>query len=62
MNGRIRSLAAVALAAAAVLGAGCAPQLDRIEVGVQENRGIWYVSKLRSKICPFLKWISSLRA
>lgn len=38
MNGRIRSLAAVALVATAALGAGCAPQLDRIEVGVQENR------------------------
>ncbi|MFO7610078.1 MAG: tetratricopeptide repeat protein [Candidatus Krumholzibacteriia bacterium] len=38
MNGRNRILAAAALAAAVAAGAGCAPQLDRIEVGVQENR------------------------
>lgn len=38
MNGRIRRFAAVAITAAAALAAGCAPQLDRIETGVQENR------------------------
>jgi TolA-binding protein len=38
MSGRIRSLTAAALVAAAVLAAGCAPQLDRIEVAVQENQ------------------------
>jgi len=38
MNGRIRWIAAVAIVAAAALAAGCAPQLDRIETSVQENR------------------------
>jgi TolA-binding protein len=38
MNGWIRPGLAAALVAAAALTAGCAPQLDRIEVGVQENR------------------------
>ncbi len=38
MKGRIRWIVAVAIAATAALAAGCAPQLDRIETGVQENR------------------------
>jgi TolA-binding protein len=39
MNGRNRiARAAVGATLAALLTAGCAPQLDRIEVGVQENR------------------------
>ena len=37
MDGWIRRAAAAALVAAAVGAAGCAPQLDRIEVGVQAN-------------------------
>ena len=38
MQGWIRWSAAVALVAAAAVSTGCAPQLDRIELGVQENR------------------------
>ena len=39
MNGWNRAAATAALAVfAGALAAGCAPQLDRIEVGVQENR------------------------
>lgn len=57
MNSRI-ILAAVLLGAAAIMTVGCAPQLDRIEVAVQENQD--EIAKLQSENKRMLQELTAL--
>ncbi len=51
-------MTAAALVAAAVLGAGCAPQLDRIEVAVQENHD--EIARMQAENRRLLQEVESL--